>query len=104
MGKIGPDCQPVGPCPVLGFAGVGYCFSHAAVSNLPKETHMSKLLSTLIFAAVATIGLNAQAASHAGGAPMKASEPAGKASEPAKKDAKKEADKKDAKKKEADKK
>jgi hypothetical protein len=64
---------------------------------------MSKLLSTLIFAAVATIGLNAQAASHAGGAPMKASEPAGKASAPAKK----EAEKKDAKKetkKEGDKK
>jgi hypothetical protein len=107
MGKIGPACQPVGPRPVLGFADVGYCFSHAAVSNLPKETHMSKLLSTLIFAAVATFGLNAQAASHAGGAPMKASEPAAKASAPAKKEAKKEGDKKEAKKetkKEADKK
>jgi len=62
---------------------------------------MSKLLSTLIFAAVATFGLNAQAASHAGGAPMKASEPAAKASapakkasEPAKKETKKEGDKK----------
>ncbi len=65
-----------------------------------KETHMSKLLSTLIFAAVATIGLNAQAASHAGGAPMKASEPAGKASAPAKKEAEKKDAKKDDKKKE----
>jgi hypothetical protein len=52
-----------------------------------KETHMTKLLSTLILAAVAMIGVNAQAASHAGAAPMKASEPAAKAAaaEPAKK-------------------
>ena len=69
---------------------------------------MSKLFSILILAAAATFGLNAQAASHAGGAPMKASEPAGKASAPAgkasepagkasapaKKDAKKEGEKK----------
>ena len=45
---------------------------------------MTKLLSTLILAAVAMIGFNAQAASHVGAAPaMKASEAA--ASAPAKK-------------------
>ena len=45
---------------------------------------MTKLLSTLILAAVAMIGFNAQAASHVGAAPaMKASAPA--ASAPAKK-------------------
>ena len=49
---------------------------------------MSKLLSSLILAAVAMVGFNAQAASHAGAAPMKASEPATKGSEPAKKKAK----------------
>ncbi|HEX6707217.1 MAG TPA: hypothetical protein VF169_20840 [Albitalea sp.] len=49
---------------------------------------MSKLLSTLILAAVAMVGFNAQAASHAGAAPMKASEPADKGSAPAKKKAK----------------
>ena len=38
---------------------------------------MTKILSTLILAAFA---FSAQAASHAGGAPMKASEPAAKAS------------------------
>jgi len=64
---------------------------------------MSKLLSTLILAAAATVGVNAQAASHAGGAPMKATEPAAKASEPAKK-ASAPAKKKKADKKEADKK
>lgn len=48
---------------------------------------MTKLLSTLILAAVAMIGFNAQAASHVGAAPaMKASEAA--ASAPAKKKAK----------------
>ena len=46
---------------------------------------MTKLLSSLILAAVAMIGFNAQAASHAGAAPMKASEPAANASAPAKK-------------------
>ncbi|HMC14630.1 MAG TPA: hypothetical protein VKI18_03295 [Albitalea sp.] len=48
---------------------------------------MTKLLSSLILAAVAMIGFNAQAASHTGAAPMKASEPAAKtaAAEPAKK-------------------
>jgi len=47
---------------------------------------MNKLLSSLILAAVAMIGFNAQAASHAGAAPAKASEPAAKAAaEPAKK-------------------
>lgn len=47
---------------------------------------MSKLLSTVIFAALAMIGMNAQAASHTGGAPMKsASAPDTKASAPAKK-------------------
>ena len=48
---------------------------------------MTKLLSSLILAAVAMFGFNAQAASHAGAAPMKASEPAAKpaAAQPAKK-------------------
>ncbi|WP_280151186.1 hypothetical protein [Piscinibacter sp. XHJ-5] len=63
---------------------------------------MTKLLSTLILAAVAMIGFNAQAASHAGAA-MKASDAA---SAPAKKKAakKKAADKAEAKKEEAAKK
>ncbi|MFY9510979.1 MAG: hypothetical protein WAQ05_08410 [Rubrivivax sp.] len=52
-------------------------------------------LSTLIVAALAAFAFNAQAASHAGGAPMKASAPAAKAE--AKKDEKK-ADKKEEKK------
>lgn len=51
---------------------------------------MSKLLSTLIVAAFAFTAVGAQAASHAGGAPMKASEPAAAASG-AKKAAKKAA-------------
>lgn len=59
---------------------------------------MSKL-STLILAAFAAFAFNAQAASHAGGAPMKASAPAAKASA-AKAEAKKE-EKKEAKKEEA---
>ena len=46
---------------------------------------MTKLLSSLILAAVAMIGFNAQAASHTAAAPMKASEPAASASAPAKK-------------------
>ena len=62
---------------------------------------MTKLLSTLILAAVALIGFNAQAASHAGAAPMKASDAA---SAPAKKAAKKTKVKKEAKKEEAAKK
>ena len=33
---------------------------------------MNKLLSTLVFAALASFGFSAHAASHAGGAPMKA--------------------------------
>ena len=41
---------------------------------------MSKLLSTLIVAAFAFTGVGAHAASHAGAAPMKASEPAAGAS------------------------
>lgn len=57
---------------------------------------MSKL-TTLILAAFAAVAFNAQAASHAGGAPMKASEPAAKASA-AKKEMKKE-EKKEEKKK-----
>jgi hypothetical protein len=62
---------------------------------------MQKIASALITAAVWAFALNAQAASHAGAAPRKASDAAMKASEPAKKmDAKKEAkpaDKKDMK-------
>jgi hypothetical protein len=47
---------------------------------------MRKLASTLILAAFAAATFNAQAASHAGGAPvMKPGEPAGAASAPAKK-------------------
>jgi Cu/Ag efflux protein CusF len=59
---------------------------------------MSKL-STLILAAFAAVAFNAQAASHAGGAPMKASEPMAKASG-AKKEVKKEEKKAEAKKEE----
>ncbi len=51
---------------------------------------MSKLVSALVVAAFAAFAFNAQAASHAGGAPMKASEPAAKASGAAKKEEKKE--------------
>jgi hypothetical protein len=51
---------------------------------------MTKLLSTLVLAAVAMIGVNAHAASHVGAAPAMsasdaASAPAAKASAPAKK-------------------
>jgi hypothetical protein len=53
---------------------------------------MKKLAPALLSAAVWAFALNAQAASHAGAAPMKASDAAMKASDPAKKaDAKKEA-------------
>lgn len=55
---------------------------------------MNKIVSALILAAFAAVTFNVQAASHAG-APMKASEPAAKASAPAKH--KKEAHKKEAK-------
>ena len=48
---------------------------------------MNKILSSLILAAFAVVAFNANAASHAGAAPMKASEPAAKA--PAKAPAKK---------------
>ena len=41
---------------------------------------MNKLVSVLTLAAFAAISFSAQAASHAGGAPMKASAPAAKAS------------------------
>lgn len=54
-----------------------------------KRKPMSKLVSTLTLALLAAFAFNAQAASHAGGAPMKASEPAAKASEAAKKEEKK---------------
>ncbi len=60
---------------------------------------MSKLLSSLIVAAFALTAVGAQAASHAGAAPMKASE-AKPAASAAKKDMKK-ADKKAEKKEEA---
>ena len=61
---------------------------------------MSKTLASLITALFAVVAFNAQAASHAGGAPMKASEPAAKASAAAKKEEKKE-EKKAEKKEEA---
>ena len=70
------------------------------VFNPTKEILMTKLLSTLIVATAAMIGFSAQAASHAGAAPMKASDaasgasaPAAKASGAMKKEAKKEAKK-----------
>jgi ribosomal protein L12E/L44/L45/RPP1/RPP2 len=64
---------------------------------------MSKTLATLITALFAAVTFNAQAGSHAGGAPMKASEPAGKASAAAAKDkaAAKKEEKKEVKKEEA---
>ncbi len=64
---------------------------------------MTKLLSTLIVAAFAFTGVAAQAASHAGAAPMKASEPADGASAAKKKMMKKEMkkEKAEAKKEEA---
>jgi hypothetical protein len=46
---------------------------------------MSKLLSALILVASATLALNAQAASHVGGAPMAASAPQSSASDTTKK-------------------
>jgi hypothetical protein len=67
------------------------------VFNPTKEILMTKLLSTLIVATAAMIGFSAQAASHAGAAPMKASDaasaPATKASGAMKKETKKEAKK-----------
>lgn len=54
---------------------------------------MTKTLSTLIVAMFAAVAFNAQAASHAGGAPMKASAPAAKASAAKKKTAKESAQK-----------
>ncbi|WP_298825351.1 hypothetical protein [uncultured Piscinibacter sp.] len=59
---------------------------------------MSKSLASLITALFAVVAFNAQAASHAGGAPMKASEPAAKASAAAKKEEKKAVKKEEAKK------
>jgi ribosomal protein L12E/L44/L45/RPP1/RPP2 len=56
-------------------------------------------LSTLILAVFAAVAFNAQAASHAGGAPMKASAPMAKASGEMKKEMKKE-EKKEMKKEE----
>ena len=55
---------------------------------------MSKILSALTVAAFAAVSFGAQAASHAGGAPMKASEPMAKASGAMKKEEKKEEKKK----------
>ena len=65
---------------------------------------MTKLVSSLILAMFAAVAFNAQAASHAGGAPMKASEAAGKASGAMKKDEMKKDAKKDEMKKEEPKK
>ncbi len=57
---------------------------------------MNKLIGSVVFAVAAALAAPAFAASHAGGAPMKAaSAPAGKASAPAKKAEKKEAAKKE---------
>lgn len=63
--------------------------------GLPDHHHpsmrirMSKFLSALTVAAFAFVTFGAQAASHTGGAPMKASEPAAKASGAMKKESKK---------------
>lgn len=54
---------------------------------------MTKTLTSLIVAMFAAVAFNAQAASHAGGAPMKASAPAAKASAAKKKSAKESAQK-----------
>lgn len=51
---------------------------------------MTKLVTTLTLALFGAVAFNAQAASHMGGAPMKASEPAAKASAAMKKEEKKE--------------
>lgn len=62
---------------------------------------MSKTIASVITALFAVVAFNAQAASHAGGAPMKASEPAAKASaakKAEKKEMKKEMKKEEAKK------
>jgi hypothetical protein len=59
---------------------------------------MNKLLALIAMVAAAAFTLHAQAASHAGAAPMKASEPAAKASDA--KMEKKEAAKKETKKEE----
>lgn len=61
-------------------------------------------LSTLILAVFAAVAFNAQAASHAGGAPMKASAPMAKASGEMKKEEMKKEMKKDEMKKEEKKK
>ncbi len=50
---------------------------------------MSKIMSALTLAAFAVVAFNVQAASHTGGAPMKASAPAAKASAAMKKEVKK---------------
>ena len=78
------------------------------IDRPPKNHHlnerdvMTKLITSLVFAVAAALAAPAMAASHAGGAPMKANEPAAKASAPAKKDktAKKETAKKEEPKKE----
>lgn len=62
---------------------------------------MTKTVASLILAMFAAVAVNAQAASHAGGAPMKASEAAAKKDDKkaeAKKDEKKDAKKEEAKK------
>ncbi len=59
---------------------------------------MTKLLSTLVAVAFATVSAGALAASHAGGAPMKKADEPAKAASAAKKDEKK-TEKKDEKKK-----
>lgn len=68
------------------------------VFNPTKERLMTKLLSTLILASAAMIGFSAQAASHVGAAPMKASDAASSASAPAAKASGATAKKKEAKK------
>ena len=67
---------------------------------LNERDVMTKLLTSLVFAIAAALAAPAMAASHAGGAPMKAAEPGAKASAPAKKAKKAKAMKKEEMKKE----
>jgi hypothetical protein len=65
---------------------------HGPLIDRPSKNHllnerdvMTKLITSLVFAVAAALAAPAMAASHTGGAPMKAGEPAATASAPAKK-------------------
>jgi hypothetical protein len=73
----------------IDFQGGAWCCP--LIDRPPKKSHtlnerdvMTKLITSLAFAVAAALAAPAMAASHAGGAPMKASESAGKASAPKK--------------------